>query len=406
MTKTLVSSPDEEPHKKTGPKLRDGVIKRGKTWYYVIRVKDPTTGTSRPRWVGGFPTEDDAKEARDEGRVQARRSEYVDRNEITVTEFLDIWIEDHAMEVKPGTLEDYRAGIRLYITPFIGKMRLQAVRPATITKLYRDLLTKGSKNGKPLKVSTVTHTHAILRRAFRDAVLVHEYINSSPVEKAKRPRPEIKPPGTIWTAAQLRTFLTLAKEHRLFAFLHLAAYTGARRGELLNLRWSNIDLDGKQITISGSVGIVDGQRLEGSTKSGRTRIVTIDDTTVTVHKDHQKAQQAEKDRLGDDWQGENDDHVFLTAWGGPIYPTTATNLPRKLIEAHNKTAADKLPIIRLHDLRHLHATMLLLAGVPVHVVAARLGHADPAITLRVYAHVIRSAETAAADIFAQTMNDI
>ncbi|GAA2374236.1 hypothetical protein GCM10010404_32190 [Nonomuraea africana] len=64
------------------------------------------------------------------------------------------------------------------------------------------------------------------------------------------------------------------------------------------------------------------------------------------------------------------DHVFLTAWGGPIYPTTVTNLPRKLIEAHNKTTADKLPMIRLHDLRHLHATMLLLAGVPVHIVAA------------------------------------
>ncbi|MFI6604504.1 tyrosine-type recombinase/integrase [Nonomuraea sp. NPDC050536] len=91
------------------------------------------------------------------------------------------------------------------------------------------------------------------------------------------------------------------------------------------------------------------------------------------------------------------------AWGGPIYPTTVTNLPRKLIEPHNKDADEKLPLIRLHDLRHLHATMLLLAGVPVHVVAARLGHADPAITLRVYAHVIRSAETAAADIFAKAL---
>ncbi|MEV6154269.1 tyrosine-type recombinase/integrase [Nonomuraea sp. NPDC052129] len=76
---------------------------------------------------------------------------------------------------------------------------------------------------------------------------------------------------------------------------------------------------------------------------------------------------------------------------------------RTLIEAHNETASDPLPVIRLHDLRHVHATVLLLAGVPVHVVAARLGHADPAITLRVYAHVIRSAETAAADIFAKSL---
>lgn len=95
--------------------------------------------------------------------------------------------------------------------------------------------------------------------------------------------------------------------------------------------------------------------------------------------------------------------MFTTAWGGPIYPTTVTGLPRKLIEAHSKTVTDQLPMIRLHDLRHVHATVLLLAGVPVHVVAARLGHADPAITLRVYAHVIRSAETAAADIFAKSL---
>lgn len=132
------------------------------------------------------------------------------------------------------------------------------------------------------------------------------------------------------------------------------------------------------------------------------RVVSIDDTTVTVLREHQKAQEAEKAQVGASWTG-TDGSVFTTAWGGPIYPTTVTSLPRKLIEAHNKTATDPLPVIRLHDLRHVHATLLLLAGVPVHVVAARLGHADPAITLRVYAHVIRSAESAAADVFAQAL---
>ena len=91
-------------------------------------------------------------------------------------------------------------------------------------------------------------------------------------------------------------------------------------------------------------------------------------------------------------------YVFTTGWGEPIYPDTVTSLMTKLIRANQQ-----LPHARLHDLRHLHATTLLLSGVPVHVVAARLGHADPAITLRVYAHVIRSAEAAAADIFAEAV---
>jgi integrase len=121
-----------------------------------------------------------------------------------------------------------------------------------------------------------------------------------------------------------------------------------------------------------------------------------------------KDQLAEQLRASDSWRGTTDGYVFKTGWGEPIYPDTVTSLMTKLIRAHNKPGQgrpkDRLPHARLHDLRHLHATTLLLAGVPVHVVAARLGHSAPAITLRVYAHVIRSAETAAADIFARAVN--
>jgi integrase len=139
-------------------------------------------------------------------------------------------------------------------------------------------------------------------------------------------------------------------------------------------------------------------------------VVTLDQGTVTVLQKHREAQEAEKARVGDAWKGEENGQVFTTAWGGPIYPTTVTALPCKLIKAYNEpedkqqASAEPLPYARLHDLRHIHATTLLLAGIPVHVVASRLGHADPAITLRVYAHVIRSAE-AAADVFAQALDD-
>jgi integrase len=108
--------------------------------------------------------------------------------------------------------------------------------------------------------------------------------------------------------------------------------------------------------------------------------------------------------MGEFWRGTDDGYVFITGWGEPLYPDTVTSLVRKIIEARNEhTPEPPLPHARLHDLRHLHATTLLLAGVPVHVVAARLGHADPSVTLRVYAHVIRSAEAAAADIFADAV---
>jgi len=394
--------------RKNATKLRDGVMKRGSTWSYVIRVKDPETGVSKPRWVGGFASEEAAKVARDEARVQAHRGEYVDRNMITVSAYLADWIESHAMEIKPRTLADYRACIRLYVTPRIGNMPLQAVRPSTITKLYRDLLISGGGDGKPLAVPTVTHLHAVLRKAFRDAVIVDELIASNPVERAKRPRAQLHEPGTVWTVAQLRAFLNTARQHRLFAFFHVAAYTGARRGELLNLQWSAVDLDGKKITITGSTAVIGGERVTGTTKSGRTRVVSIDDATMAVLRQHKADQAADQLRVGDSWRGIKDGYVFTTGWGEPIYPDTVTSLMTKLIRAHNRPEhgarpKSQLPHARLHDLRHIHATTLLLSGVPVHVVAARLGHADPAITLRVYAHVIRSAEAAAADIFAQAV---
>ncbi|WP_433351693.1 tyrosine-type recombinase/integrase [Microtetraspora malaysiensis] len=384
--------------KKNTPKLRDGVMKRGNTWSYVIRVTDPETGESKPKWVGGFATEDDAKAARDEARVKARRGEYVDRNTITVREYLDEWLDGHAMEIKPRTLSDYRSCIRLYVTPRIGTMRLQAVRPSTITKLYRDLTTTGGRNGKGLAPKTVTHLHAILRKAFRDAVETDQLLDSNPVERAKRPRTDVDEPGNIWTTAQLQTFLQVARGHRLFAFFHLAAYTGGRRGELLNLKWSDVDLDGKQITITGSTAVIKGERVNGTTKSGRSRVVSIDPETVAVLREHRKRQAAERLLVGEDWRGDNA-YVFTTGWGEPVYPDTVTSLMSKLLRGTT------LPRSRLHDLRHLHATTLLLAGVPVHVVAARLGHADPAITLRVYAHVVRQAEASAADIFAKAISE-
>ncbi len=340
-------------------------MKRGHTWSYVIRVRDPETGVSKPLWVGGFATEEEAKAARDEGRVKARRGEYIDRNSVTLSAYLDDWIDSHAMEIKPRTLHDYRSCIRLYVTPRIGHLPIQAVRPSTITKLYRELLTSGGRDGKPLAIATVTHLHAVLRKAFRDAVIVDELIGSNPVERAKRPRAHAHEPGTVWNVAQLRAFLASARQHRLSAFFHVAAYTGARRGGLLNLRWPDVDLEAKRITITGSTAVIAGERIDGTTKNGRTRAVAIDDETVAVLRQHKADQAADQLKAGDSWRGIKDGYVFTTGWGEPIYPDTVTSLMTKLIRAHNEPEEgprpkDQLPHARLHDLRHIHATTFAL----------------------------------------------
>jgi integrase len=245
----------------------------------------------------------------------------------------------------------------------------------------------------------------VLRKAFGDAVRVDELIASNPTERAKRPRLHRNEPGKVWTPVQLRAFLATAERHRLSAFFRLAAYTGARRGELLNLRWPDVDLDGASVHIRGSLGFVAGERIEGTTKSGRSRVVSIDPGTVEVLKAHRKRQLVDKLKAGESWKGAEDGHVFATGWGEPIHPDTVSSLMATLIKEHNAAdGVEPLPHARLHDLRHVHATTLLLAGVPVHVVAARLGHADPAITLRVYAHVVNEQLAEAATIFADRID--
>lgn len=242
--------PARRPVRRAAPKLRDGVLKRGQTWSYVIRVKDPETGISKPKWVGGFATEQAAKAARDDARVKAHHGQHIDRSAITVGAYLDDWIEAHAVEIKPKTLQDYRHLINRHVLPHLGDLRLQGVSPARITKLYRDLMTAGGRNSTGLSPRTVAYVHAVLRKAFRDAVVVDQLLPSNPVERAKRPRKAISEPGKVWTPGQLGAFLITAQSHRLFAFYHLAAYTGARRGELLNLRWRDIDLDVPEVRIT------------------------------------------------------------------------------------------------------------------------------------------------------------
>jgi integrase len=387
--------------------VRDGITKRGRTWSYVVRVKDPETGESRPRWVGGFATEAQAKAARDEARVRARRGEYVDRSTVTVADYLEDWLRAHAVEVKPRTRASYAYLIRQYINPRIGARPIQAIRPATVSGLYRDLLDRGGRGGRPLSIRSVNYVHAVLRKAFNDAVNVERIINANPIDQAKRPRGKTSGPVEVWSAEQLRHFLQAIEGHRLFPFYRLAAYTGARRGELLHLRWTDVDVVTPELRIRGSAGVIAGEWVEGSTKGGRERVVGLDQETATILEAYRERQQLAARALDAAWSAAW--HVFTNERGECIHPDTVSQLMPKLVTQANQSLTNLhlavLPPARLHDLRHVHATLLLLAGVPVHVVADRLGHADPSITLRVYSHVLKEHAVGVADIFANAVSN-
>lgn len=385
-------------------KLRDGVIRRGETWSYVIRVTD-ASGVSKPRWVGGFASEDEAKAARDEARVSARRGQFVHRNQLTVEAYLRSWLEGHALEIKPKTHEDYRSLIERYVVPRIGSMRVQSVKPATLSTFYATLRREGGAAGKGLSPRTVNYVHSVLRKAFNDAVNIDQVIAVNPATRAKRPPVEgIKQVHEVWDASELALFLDEVKADRLYPYFRLAAYTGARRGELLFLRWSSVVLDGDDphIWIRGATVIVRGRRVEGATKTGRVRRVSLDAGTAQVLRDHAERQAKERELVGGSWPG--GDWVFRMEMGTPLRIDLPGELMRSTFARLNRVRT-VLPPIRFHDLRHVHATLLLQDGEPVHVVAERLGHADPSMTLRVYAHVLRSQRASSATRFARIMGE-
>ena len=372
--------------------VSDGIAFTGKSWSYVLRVPDPVTGKTKPKWVGGYDSQESALLARDEARVALRKRSYVAPTKITLGDFLDKWIEIHALKVKPTTLDSYRAPINNYLKPRLGSLKLQDLTPSDVERFYGELITTPGKLGYNLNPASAVRCVAILKKALSYAEKVEGLITFNPASRVSLPTVNSDRP-TPWTFGELNTFLNHAKDHRLFFFFRLSAYTGARRGELLALRWS--DFDGKAITISKSRTLSGKSVVEqNSTKGGKggQRRVPLDPDTIDLFTAHRKRQLEERLVMGSSWTDSG--YVFVQESGEPLETGTPTKLFRKIL---NRAG---LRPTRLHDLRHLHATELLRHGEPLHVVADRLGHKDPMVTATVYAHVSNEQGETASSTFA------
>lgn len=389
--------------------MRDGIVRRGSTYSYVVRVRDPETGKTKPRWVGGFSTRKAAKEARDDARAAVNRGTYVAPQDLTVGAWLDRWIDAHEVELKPSTAKTYRDKIRLYLKPTIGHERLQALSPSRLSVIWRDLQAGGGKGGKPVSRRTVEFARAVLRKAMEDAV-VERLIQVNPVVGSKMAKADGKPKHTTWTGTQLALFLEHVAEDRWAPLWQLFAATGMRRGEVAGLRWTEVDLEAGTVAVERSTTQLGRERVTTTPKNHERRTVAIDEETVAALRSWKAKQAAERLAFGPAY-ADVEGLVFTWEDGRPVMPDYVTKTFGKtqaaanaaLTGAHEEAGADgaaaQLPELVVHELRHTHATILLRSGVPVHVVAKRVGHKDPSVTLNVYADVIPDDDTSAVDVF-------
>lgn len=358
---------------------------KGSTWTYQFAVQ--RAGKRQQISKGGFRTKRECEQALAEAIASVEDTVHVAPSKLTLVAYLrDEWLPSlHSQDLKPSSIESYRSLVVSYVIPHLGDVRLIDITAGDLDRLYTLLRREGRTSRKGgLSASSVHHVHVALSKAFGDAVEAGR-IGRSPLDrlgKSRRPKSSkgAAPEMRTWTGLELRAFLAGAESDRLVGLFDLAAATGMRRGELVGLRWNDVDLDAGQVAVRRARTAVNYTAVEGTPKSKRARTVAIDPGAVAALRTHRRRQLEEKMAWGPRWTDTG--YVFTREDGTPLHPQTATWHFTKL------TKAAGLPVIRFHDLRHTHATLGLAAGVPPKVMQERLGHSSVQITLDLYSQVV------------------
>ncbi|MCB9376415.1 MAG: site-specific integrase [Microthrixaceae bacterium] len=401
--------------------MRGGIQKKGNNYYAVVYDGvDPGTGKKRRTWIPAGRRRSDAEKVLAAEIKRRHDGEPTPTEKLTLGQYLtERWLPIQKSRVRPSTYDSYRRTIDLHVIPALGRRPLDKLTAEDLDLFYAMLLTEGRKKPtakkskakapkgqrskaavddeseeKPVGLSpkTVRNIHLMLNKAMADAQRKGIVIRNV-VALADAPTLKNRQEGNIkaWTVEQLRTFLDAVRDHRLHPAFHLSSHTGMRRGEVLGLRWCDLDLDAKRLSVRQALVSIayDVEISDVKTGTGR-RTIDLDPVTVDVLKAW-RIQRAEENG-GIEPRGE--ELVFVKADGSWIHPQSFSQV------LDRKVAKLDVPTISLHDLRHTHATLLLKAGVHVKIVSERLGHANVAFTMSVYQHVLPGMQAEAAATFA------
>lgn len=356
--------------------------KNGISWTALLDLpRDPVTGKRRQKRITA-KTKKEAERLLSQAMHELRTGSYIEPTTATVAAYLDRWLEAATPTVKPNTIDRYRRIVERKINPALGSILLNKLSPLAIQDFYADLLAGG------LSSSTVSLYHGVLHRALDQAVK-WRLIPHNPANAVDAPRPN-PPEMQTWTAEQARAFLVGTASDDLAALYVLALHTGMRRGELLGLKWGDIDVERGTLAVRRTLVKGPGGLTFGTPKtSAGKRSIALPGPCVAALRSHRAAQAARRLQLGPAWQ--DGGMVFDRGEGSPLPPTTlgyAFQHWRKVLE---------LPRIRFHDLRHTAATLMLANGEHPKIVQERLGHSDISMTLNRYSHVSMDMQREAAD---------
>jgi len=342
------------------------------------------TAEGRRRYVSA-KTKTEARRALRQAMADADRGLVFDADNLKVEEYLDRWLADSVSDtVKATTFERYEQIVRLHLKPAFGRVKLKALSPAHVRGLYREKLEAGSS------ARTVRYIHTTLHKALKQAVM-DGLIPRNVTEAVKPPRPSREEMHPL-TPEQAKHLLEVAHDtgDRLEALYVLAIHTGLRQGELLGLKWDDVDLDEGSLQVRRTLSITKNGAVFTSPKTtGSRRSVKLTQRATEALRSHLKRQLEEIDRVGSLWT--ENGLIFASETGEPLDRRTITTLKFKPL-----LKRAELPEIRFDDLRHTCATLLLTRNVNPKIVSEMLGHSTIAITLDTYSHVLPNMRDAAA----------
>jgi len=355
------------------------------------------TEERRRETKSGFATQKECQAVMNKLLVAVEQRNYTAPTKAPVREYLTKeWLPAVKATIRPSTYGSYVQHVDCHIVPHIGTVKLQKLSGSQVNALYAKLAESGRKDGKKgLSPMTIHHVHSCLHKACKDAVR-WGHLPKNPLDAADPPRK--KGDGSremrTWTKEQLRAFLEALASERLSALWHTIAMTGMRRGEAIGLRWSDVDLENARLSVRRALIPINREVVvsEPKTAKGR-RVIALDPGTVEVLKG-QAARQLDAQDAGDEAWVETG-LVFTQQNGEALDPESVSRFFRQAVKQ------SMLPPIRLHDLRHTHATLALQAGIHPKVVSERLGHATISITLDTYSHAIPAMQEEAAAVIAE-----
>ena len=351
-------------------KRKDGV------WQGAVTVGYNEEGKQKRKTEYG-KTQAEVRGKIDEIKHQLASGTFNDSN-FTVKTYLERWLAEKARQVEKSTMDSYERLTRLHIVPRIGRVPLIKLTALQVQSMMREV-------SEVAGVRTANACRTLLYSSIKQAM--RWQLVSRNVAEAVDPIKKASQEMALWTPDEAVRFLDTASGHRLYAAFYLAMSTGLRRGELLGLRWS--DLKGNVLHIRQQLTYREGTFIFKQTKTERgKRRVAISEDVLDVLTNHRKHQDSEKRFLGEAWA--DTDLVFTSEVGTPIHPRNFDRTWKQL-----KTKAG-VPQVRLHDLRHLHVSLLVKQGFDPATIADRVGHTDPAFTLRKYTHMFEEQRQAAA----------